>query len=202
MKRQIHLAVIWALTGAVLIGCWRQAATPVPVPVVSSPERVAFGSSMTSSVGGSGGGGGTWGSITGTLSAQTDLNTALAAKAPAASPTFTGQSNFKVFGYSSVYANGNSGATPTVNWSNGNLQSITLNSATVTVSFTAPTYPGPLTLYVTQDATGGRSVTWPTIKWSGAVPGVITTTASATDVVTLQYDGTSYFAAVAIPDAR
>jgi len=39
---------------------------------------------------GGGGGGGTWGSITGTLSSQTDLATALAAKAPLASPTFTG----------------------------------------------------------------------------------------------------------------
>jgi len=34
--------------------------------------------------------GGTWGAITGTLSSQTDLNTALALKAPLASPTFTG----------------------------------------------------------------------------------------------------------------
>lgn len=36
------------------------------------------------------GGGGVWGSITGTLSSQTDLVAALAAKAPTASPTFTG----------------------------------------------------------------------------------------------------------------
>lgn len=34
--------------------------------------------------------GGSWGSITGTLSNQSDLNTALAAKAPTASPSFTG----------------------------------------------------------------------------------------------------------------
>ena len=33
---------------------------------------------------------GTWGSITGTLSSQTDLNSALAAKAPLASPALTG----------------------------------------------------------------------------------------------------------------
>jgi hypothetical protein len=46
----------------------------------------------TASACGSGGpgGGGTWGSITGTLSAQTDLNAALAAKAPLASPALTG----------------------------------------------------------------------------------------------------------------
>jgi len=36
------------------------------------------------------GGGGTWGSITGTLTSQTDLNTALNARAPLASPTLTG----------------------------------------------------------------------------------------------------------------
>ena len=41
---------------------------------------------------GTGGGGGSveWGDVTGTLSDQTDLNNALAAKAPLASPTFTG----------------------------------------------------------------------------------------------------------------
>lgn len=37
-----------------------------------------------------GSGGGTWGDITGTLSSQTDLQTALDAKAALASPTFTG----------------------------------------------------------------------------------------------------------------
>jgi hypothetical protein len=37
-----------------------------------------------------GGGGGVWGAIVGTLSSQTDLVAALATKAPAASPTFTG----------------------------------------------------------------------------------------------------------------
>lgn len=40
--------------------------------------------------GGGGGGGGTWGSITGSLASQLDLSGALAAKAPSASPTFTG----------------------------------------------------------------------------------------------------------------
>ena len=40
--------------------------------------------------GGGGGGGGTWGSITGTLTDQTDLTSALALKAPLASPTLTG----------------------------------------------------------------------------------------------------------------
>lgn len=53
----------------------------VNVPGAQGPQGEA---------GSGGGGGGTWGSITGTLSAQTDLQSALDAKAPLASPTFTG----------------------------------------------------------------------------------------------------------------
>lgn len=41
-----------------------------------------------------GGGSVAWGSVTGTLSSQTDLQTALDAKAPTASPTFTGNATF------------------------------------------------------------------------------------------------------------
>lgn len=44
------------------------------------------------------GGGAAWGAITGTLSAQTDLHTALNAKAPTASPTFTGTALFNIAG--------------------------------------------------------------------------------------------------------
>lgn len=51
-------------------------------------------------------GGGTWGSITGTLSNQTDLQTALNAKAPLANPSFTGSA--KVDG--TVFLNASSGS--------------------------------------------------------------------------------------------
>lgn len=44
--------------------------------------------------GGGGGGGAAWGDLTGTLADQTDLQTALDAKAPLASPTFSGTTTF------------------------------------------------------------------------------------------------------------
>ncbi|HTB63876.1 MAG TPA: hypothetical protein VK737_09825 [Opitutales bacterium] len=64
-------------------------------PTVSSASdsttkiaTTAFVQAAISAAGGSGGG--TWGSITGTLSSQSDLNTALSAKASLASPALTG----------------------------------------------------------------------------------------------------------------
>lgn len=52
---------------------------------------VCASAGLWKSIAGAGGGGsGAWGAITGTLSDQTDLQTALNAKAPTASPTFTG----------------------------------------------------------------------------------------------------------------
>src|SRR5206468_1982214 len=48
-------------------------------------------------------GGASWGSITGTLSAQTDLNTALAAKAPTASPTITGTATLPAVSQSGAF---------------------------------------------------------------------------------------------------
>lgn len=51
-----------------------------------------------------GGGGAAWGGITGTLSSQTDLQTALNAKAPTANPTFTGIAVFDQAGSTSAPA--------------------------------------------------------------------------------------------------
>lgn len=55
--------------------------------LVSCAIAVASGGG---SIGGGGSGSTVWGGITGTLSSQTDLNTALGLKAPAASPSLTG----------------------------------------------------------------------------------------------------------------
>lgn len=59
--------------------------------VIAATDTIlaAFGK-LQNQISSGGGGGGVWGAITGTLSNQTDLNNALAAKAPIESPTFTG----------------------------------------------------------------------------------------------------------------
>jgi hypothetical protein len=63
---------------------------PTVAGASDSSTKLATTAFVQAAIAATGGGGGTWGSITGTLSSQTDLATALAAKAPLASPTFTG----------------------------------------------------------------------------------------------------------------
>jgi hypothetical protein len=71
-----------------------------------------------------------------------------------------------------------------------NYFSITLSSST-SLSFTNMTI-GSYTIKLNQDATGNRTVTWPSnFKWSGGTAPTLTATANKTDVVTFFYDGTN-----------
>jgi len=119
------------------------------------------------------------------------------------SPTVTGQSAFGWYGNSTVFANGNSGTTKTIDWgANGNAQSLTLTASCV-LTFTAPANPGPIVFYVSQDATGLRAITWPaTVKTAGGTPIVVTTTALGLDVITGHFDGTNYYLVDTIPAAH
>ncbi|KHJ36584.1 hypothetical protein PBAC_32460 [Pedobacter glucosidilyticus] len=88
-------------------------------------------------------------------------------------------------------------ATTTLNLSDGNLFQVTLGTNISTLSFTNPT-PGTYIIEFTQDGTGSKTVTFPTTnwKWSGGTIPTITTGASKTDIVTIIYDGTTYYAAI------
>ena len=95
-----------------------------------------------------------------------------------------------------MYANGNSGATPTINCANGRNQSIVLNAATVT--FTVPSNPVAgqgYRLKLIQDGSGSRDpvfTTWD-IKWEGATEPTWSTGADDVDILTLWYDGTNWY---------
>lgn len=81
-----------------------------------------------------------------------------------------------------------SGSAVTLDLSLGNVQDVTLTAATVTVTLTGQVASKAcsMTVFVRQDATGGRLVTWPAaVAWpSGNVP-LLTTTASGVDVINL-----------------
>lgn len=84
-------------------------------------------------------------------------------------------------------------STKTIDFSLGNISYITLES-NVTLSFINPSV-GVYIFYLRQDATGSRTVTWPSnVKWPNAAAPTLTTTALAWDIVTLMYDGL-YFSA-------
>ena len=102
--------------------------------------------------------------------------------------------NASAVGQVAPVADGNSGASFTVDWTKGATHKITL-SATCVFAFTAPIGPVTnenLTIYLTQN--GGFTATWPaTVKWTGAAPPTLTSTAAAVDVITFKWDGTNYW---------
>ena len=88
-------------------------------------------------------------------------------------------------------------ASTTVNWNSGNIQSLILNTSNTTITLTngqaGAEYKLILAQDATQDATGGRTITWPTsIKWMGGIAPTLTSNASSTDLVSLLYDGSYY----------
>tara|TARA_B100001175_G_scaffold122062_1_gene103926 strand:- start:3924 stop:4604 length:681 start_codon:yes stop_codon:yes gene_type:complete len=91
-----------------------------------------------------------------------------------------------------VYAGGNTGATPAIDEANGNTQSHTLNAATVT--FALPADAGlqagtALTLILSQDGSGSRAGVFQVsgattnVKWAGGTAPTLTTTASRADII-------------------
>ncbi len=92
----------------------------------------------------------------------------------------------------SIFANGNSGSSSAIKWDNGNIQSITI-SAAASLAFTAPTYPGRLTIIATQDGTGHvysytTKILWP----SGTIP-TWSSGITNTDVASFLWDGNNYY---------
>jgi hypothetical protein len=83
----------------------------------------------------------------------------------------------------------------TINWSmaNSRLATVTLGGNR---TLSAPTnmLPGSAILFVRQDATGSRTLTWNSVfKWPGGVAPSLSTAANATDVFSFVLDGTNLY---------
>lgn len=103
--------------------------------------------------------------------------------------------NTPVVGFAALANNGgqetvstqNATGATTLSLSNGNVFDVTL-TGNATFSFTGATNGKAcsFSLYLHQDATGSRTVTWPaSVKWSGGAP-TLTTTASAVDILVFE----------------
>ena len=98
-------------------------------------------------------------------------------------------------GLATENAIGNAGVTRTVVWATAQRQSVTLDqNTTIAFDFTG-TPVGTYTLKLTQDATGGRTVTWgtatpSTTRWLGVVGApVVNSAASGVSFAQIYWDG-------------
>lgn len=110
--------------------------------------------------------------------------------------------NATFFNYSeTLYAYGNTGATPSFALKNGNFVTATLNANITSMTFDLTDCPTTtaafsFTLVLANDATPSRTITWPpAVKWPNATVPTRTTTANKIDVYTFfTYDaGTTWW---------
>jgi hypothetical protein len=86
------------------------------------------------------------------------------------------------------------GATITPDVANGTVQSVTLTGNVTFSAFANPVAGQSITLIVKQDATGSRTLT-STMKFAGGTK-TLTTAANSTDIISVFYDGTTYWASL------
>lgn len=92
----------------------------------------------------------------------------------------------------SVYANGNSGASATIDFTNGGIQTITVDQAT-TLTITPGTDASRVSLIIVGGST--NAITWSgTITW--LTVGGIAPTLDGNDIITFIYDGSNTYGAI------
>ena len=131
-----------------------------------------------------------WGTIPGVLSDQTDLQAALDAKAPKASPAFTGDASFAGAIGEGVHAL--TGTTVTLDPSVGTLQLHVLTGPTTYADGLSSGQS--LTLMIDDGA--GALVTWPTVIWVNNGGSAPTLSLTGYTVLALWKAGTTLFGAL------
>jgi len=89
----------------------------------------------------------------------------------------------------------NSSTAITIALTNGTVQIITL-TGNATITMPTATSGKSFIMYLKQDATGSRTVTWSTVKWAGGTAPTITSTASRQDILSFFSDSTNWYGCV------
>jgi hypothetical protein len=115
----------------------------------------------------------------------------------AGSETFTNKTltNPTVTNYVETPYSANSSTAITLALTNGTVQIITL-TGNATITMPTATSGKSFVMFLKQDATGGRTVTWSTVKWAGGITPTITSTASRQDILSFFADGTNWYGVV------
>jgi hypothetical protein len=100
-------------------------------------------------------------------------------------------------GYTEETVTANTSTAYTVSLANGTFQILTL-TGNCTFTFPTATAGQSFMMFLKQDATGSRTVTWPaTVKWPSSTAPTITATASKGDKFVFTADGTNWLGSVA-----
>jgi len=100
--------------------------------------------------------------------------------------------NPAVTNYTETAFTANSSTAITLALTNGTVQIITL-TGTATITMPTATAGKSFILFLKQDGTGSRTVTWSTVKWPGGTAPTITSTASRQDIYSFFADGTNWY---------
>ena len=99
--------------------------------------------------------------------------------------------NPTVTNYTETRFTANSSTAITLSLANGTMQDITLTgSPTITMPAAAA---GKSFLLLLRTGTGGFTVTWSTVRWSGGTAPTLTSTASRMDIFSFFSDGTNWY---------
>lgn len=89
--------------------------------------------------------------------------------------------------YTEKIVSSSGSVTYNIDWSTGNLFEVTM-TGNKSITFSNLAAGRSITAMMIQDVTGSRVVTWPTVKWTGGSPMVLSTASNARDVVSFMVD--------------
>ena len=100
--------------------------------------------------------------------------------------------NPAVTNYTETPYTANSSTAITLALTNGTVQIITL-TGNATITMPSAVSGKSFIMFLKQDATGSRTVTWSTVKWAGGTAPTITSAASKQDIYSFFSDGTNWY---------
>jgi len=100
--------------------------------------------------------------------------------------------NPTVTNYVETLYSANTSTAITVSLANGTVQNLTL-TGNATITMPTAVAGKSFIIILSQDATGGRTVTWSTVSWPSATAPTITSTASKKDIYSFFSDGTNWY---------